>query len=70
LQKELHRLVFRQIPLLLQIVAEVPLVAVFQNQVEVISSFLQVVEFYYVLVVTGAQDFNFVLEEFVEFTLD
>ena len=66
LEEELDGLILLQGLLLLEVLHEVALVAVHEDEVEVVGGLLDIVELDYVYVVAGLEDFDLVFEELHE----
>jgi hypothetical protein len=66
LEEHFYRLIFGEILLLFEILVEVALVAVLQNEVEVVGRLFDVEKLDDVFVVASAQHLDFVFEQLVE----
>lgn len=66
LDEELNGFLFGERFVLFEILGDVAFVAVLEDEVEVVGSLLNVVEFDDVLIIAGLEDLNFVLKEFEE----
>jgi hypothetical protein len=66
LDEELDRFLLGEGLVLLEVLGEVALVAVFEDEVEIVGSLLDVVELDDVSIIAGLEHLDFVLEEFQE----
>jgi hypothetical protein len=66
LNKELNGLLLIESLFLFEIGRQIALITILQNEIEVIGSFFNIVEFDDVAIVTGFEDLDLVFEEFHE----
>ena len=68
LNEELDSLFLRDSFILLEILLKIPLVTILKDEVEVISSFFDIVQLDDIFIITSPQHFDLVLEKFQKFT--